>query len=1035
MKKLTKLPQFAKFFVKNYQVSILLIIFLIIGGLTGYFQLPREGTPEVEMPFGVVTTIYPGATPQDVENDVTKKVEAVIAPINSIQEVESTSGEGYSSIMATFKADANIDEAMDELRREIASITGLPEEAEDPKVIEIDAAGPGVVMSVVGDYSKGELTNFAEILQNEVEKAKGVKRVDLMGSVEECIFISLKFDEMSKRNITFDQVGLAIKSANLSFPGGTLEKDKKDIPIQIVGQYQSIDDIKETIVGATAFGVVKLSDIANVEERFEGPNDRLSRTGYVKDNSLVVGDSVSLVIYAEQGTDIIEVKSAVDQKVAGVTESDRLPNDIEVIDLYDTAKEVKFLLGDLFTSAWQGLIAILVVLFIFISFRSSIVAVIIIPLVMFATFLVLSFTGLTLNFLTLYALILSLGIVIDNAIVVVEGVQRNIRQGMSRKEASVKIIKDLGGPIITATLTTVLAFVPMMFLGGITGQFVKYIPYTVVITLIASLLIALTLTPFLSRFLLKRTSKGKPGVGKWTESCINWFCKVLWALLKTKKRILGVFIITILLTIGSFSLFSNIEVELWPEVDDAEYFTVTVNYPKNSSDDYKNQMDLEIADHINQIYQDNEEINKSLVNFAALPFFHFGSSNIETFFVNVKPKEDTGVELNNIISVFQQELDKIDGLEEVKAEGFTSGPPEAEYPIEVQIAGDDLAVLEKAALDLSDHINSLEGIKKVDDGVSGEKAPQIRVNLDSQEVVASGVSQYQVALLIRSIYNPEKVSNYIDLDTNESKEIKIEFADVNSIDKLKSIGIGTATLDNIADIEEVEVLRSINRFEQKRYIEVKASVKNDVDATGVTNQISDYFTNDKLNELGLEDDSITFRGDLDSETQAFDDFAKMMVLALLMIFVVLVFQFKSFVLPFITMLAIPLAAIGVAPGLLLTGNPISFMVLLGMVVLVGIVVNNAIILIDRFNKLRKEEGLNRREAIIEGVRQRVRPIISTTLTTIAGIMPLTISQFYWRGMGVTIMAGLIASAIFVLLVIPVIYFVYVAIFDKRKEKN
>ena len=336
---------------------------------------------------------------------------------------------------------------------------------------------------------------------------------------------------------------------------------------------------------------------------------------------------------------------------------------------------------------------------------------------------------------------------------------------------------------------------------------------------------------------------------------------------------------------------------------------------------------------------------------------------------------------------------------------------------------------------MGDYLAGLEGVGDFDDGIEGAKSPQVAVKLDREKINNLGLSEFIVAQLIRNIYQPEKVGEFVNPATNKGTDIKVEFKNKNNLDDLKNLQIGSIKLQEIATVEEVMKLKEITRFDQKRYIEVRAKLATGYEAAAITNKISDYYSKEKLEELGLKDGAVTFRGDFEEEQNAFDDFGLMMTISIILIYAVLVFQFKSFFQPMIIMLAIPLAIIGVFPALYVTGNPLSFMSLIGIVVLAGIVVNNSIILVDRFNKIRQEQKITIKEAVISGVKQRIRPIFSTTITTIAGILPLTITQFYWRGMGVAIIAGLLTSTFFVLFVVSSVYYVYFRIILKIKKKK
>ncbi|MFH0818927.1 MAG: efflux RND transporter permease subunit [Patescibacteria group bacterium] len=1029
--------RFASFFIKNYQVSILVIVFLLIGGITGYTKLPRQGMPSVEIPYAVITAVYPQATPEQVESDVTEKIENSLDQVDGIKEVESSSQESVGVVVATMDSGIDLAKTIDNIRRQVNSINDFPSDVKSPQVMEIDADGPDLMINIIGSVGQEKLSEYADQYKSEILRVDGVEKAEVWGGADKKINIKLNLDKLNANGLNYDSVKQILSLANLSMPGGSLEQDKTTLPIQINSRIINVSDLKALQIGYSPLtGIITLDDISDISED-SVLEDNLYVTGYVKDDNFNVSETVTVAAYVKSSEDVVKITDKIHEQIGTLTES--IPEDIHVITIYEVAKDVRSMLKDLFSNAWQGLVAILVVLFIFISFRSSIVSAFIIPLVLLTTFLVFQITNLNLNFITLYALILSLGIVIDNAIVIVEGVQRNIKSGLSNVNAAIGAVHDLGPALIAATATTVLVFIPMMFLGGITGEFIKYIPFTILITLVASIVIAFSITPFLSRAILapaeKVMHKKKESKASWvTEKCILGFCKLVKFILSGKYKIATALIVVVALIVGSGLLATKLAVNIWPEVDDAEFFQITMKYPKNSNQEFKEDKIKEMTDVISNSYGTSDIIKQNLVNFAPFSFYMNGQISDQTqFIVNLVAKDKMTVKNKEIITILQTELDKIQDVE-IIAENFTQGPPTAEYPVEVQISGDDLETLETAALDLAAHLKIMAGVKKVDDGVSEDKAPQITVSLDREKTVQAGLLPIQVAGVIRSLYNPEKIMDLQDEATKKNIEVNLGFEDDLTLAKLKGLSLGSVKLADIAEVRQTENLKSINHFAKKRYVEVKVSLEDSVVASKVNSEIENYFTNDKLNNLNLESNAISYRGDMESETQAFDDFGMMMVVSLIAIYALLTFQFKSFVQPFIIMLAIPLAIIGVFPALFILGLPVSFMALLGMVVLMGIVVNNSIILIDKFNKLRADKQYTLTQAILEGVSQRTRPILATTLTTIAGILPLTITQYYWRGMGTTIISGLVASVIFVLIIIPVIYYLYIAVLVKIKIK-
>jgi HAE1 family hydrophobic/amphiphilic exporter-1 len=631
-------------------------------------------------------------------------------------------------------------------------------------------------------------------------------------------------------------------------------------------------------------------------------------------------------------------------------------------------------------------------------------------------------------------MILTLGILVDTTIVIVEGIQHNLQQGLSRKDAAIKSVSDVGGPIITATVTTILVFIPIAMMGGVTGEFIKFIPYTVITVLSGALLIALTIIPFLGKSLLKLSRREenkieKDGSAEW--NIIKRYTKRLRNIINSRSKKVLVLVISIVLLFISLSLpaTDKVKIDLWPEELDMDFFQIAVEYPKNTSDQIKDDIIKNIGDKIEELHQEDDEISQILLSYA--PFSLYGGpfatgGGQDTMIVKLTDMRTRKLTSSDVIDKLNSKFDQIEGAE-IKASNFSMGPPASEFPVEVQITSKDLETAKTAATDLAKYLRGLDEIEEVEDGVEDEKAPQIQINIDQIKLSQLGVPAIQVAQIVRNIYQPEKVSELFDNKSNTNIDIYLDTQDTeNKIDKLKELVVlatpqGTIKLSDVSEIRKVEEIKSINHYEGDRFIEVKASLKEGIDSNAITNKINDYLDNDKLEELSLEKNAITFRGEFEEEENAFNDFTEAFVMAMLLIFMVLVFQFKSFLQPFIIMLAIPLSMIGVFFGLYITGNPVSFLGMLGIIALAGIVVNDSIVLIDRFNKLRAE-GKGLKEAVVEGTRLRTRPVLSTSITTIGGILPLTLTISFWKPLGVAMISGLIASTILTLVVTPTIYY-------------
>ncbi len=1046
MNNIKPVGKFAKFFIKNYQISLIIIILMVVGGILGVFKLPKEGMPRVDIPYAGINTIYTGATPQDVEEKITNPLEKAASSSENVKTIESSSMEGYSAITITFNADADIDRSVDKLRQNIENAKDLlPDDAENPSVVKFDASSLSILINVVGPYNNKQLTENAKIIKDELNSVGGVKEINILGGAERKINIEIDFNKLSQYQLNYQDITNAIKSNNISLPGGYFQENDKSYPIQVDGRIKDYKEIKEIKVGSNKNQPILLKDVASIKDIYQTDN-RMPRTGYLKDGKLISNKSLSISITTIKNSNLIQISDEITEKLSELKKN-KLDQDIEAILVYDEADEARQQIGDLIRSAWQGLIIIFIVLFVFISLRSSLVIALSIPLSLLFVFLVFSFTNLTLNTVTLFSLILTLGILVDTTIVIVEGIQHNLQIGLSKKDAAIKSVSDVGGPIITSTLTTILVFIPIAMMGGITGEFIKFIPYTVITVLSGALLISLSIIPFLGKTLLKLSHRQQNKIdqeGNIEWKLVNKYINRLGNILNSRFKKIAIILIVLGLFAASISLPASgrVIVDLWPAEDDMDFFQISAKYPPGTSEETKDKILNQIGAKIEELFIEDVEISKIMVSYA--PFSIFGgpfasASSQDSLIVKLIDMRKRELTSTDVIDKIEDKLANIKDVE-IQASNFSLGPPKAEFPVEVQIANDDLSIAKNTAIDLANFLRNQDEINKISDGVQNDKSPQINIQIDRNKLNFYGVPSVQVAQIIRNIYQPEKIGEVFDKESNKNVDLYLNtLIDTNKIDQLKNINIfnsptGPIKLNDVSKVEKVDELKSIKHYDNTRYVEVKASLKDNVDSNEIIKRIKDYYNDNKLNELGINIDAITFRGEFEEEDNAFSDFKQAFIFALILIFMVLVFQFKSFLQPFIIMLVIPLSMIGVFFGLYLTKTPISFLGLLGIIALAGIVVNDSIVLLDRFNKLR-DEGKTLKKAVKEGTKLRIRSVLSTSITTIGGIFPLTVTISFWKPLGVAMISGLIISTILTLLITPVIYYSLTSITNKLFKKK
>ncbi|TET52588.1 MAG: efflux RND transporter permease subunit [Actinobacteria bacterium] len=1081
------IAKWSNLFVNRWKISILLIIAIIIGGVFSAATLNREGFTEVNIPIGIVSTVMPGATSTDVEKKVTREIEEAVSPLEKVESVESFSSNSFSNVIVEFEFGADVDKKIQELKSAV-STASLPDEAEKPEIKQIAAGGVSMLINLIGDYKRAELNNYAEVVEKRIKDGvTGVGKVNIIGGSDFEIKIKVDLSKMNKQDITFTQIKEAIAAKNISIPGGSIKSEGKDLSIEVSHELNKIEDIKNIVIkqkvetpkvsapttsqnvtrqnnksasssanqsanqsqsqqtagsaepqasAAASQAVsmaqakpkiktIRLKDIAKVV-RESNDEDVIQRAGYLRDGKAHSANSVTLEVRRKSDADTTVISKEVRDLLKDVFKDSEIPEDLDYEVVFEDANMVKRELGSLFQSGWQGLIIVFIILMIFVSFRSSLIISTVIPLVLLIVLLIFKLFDLTLNIITLFALILTLGIIVDNAIVMVEATLHHLNLGRKKFKAALAAVAEVGPAVFSATLTTIIVFIPMAFIGGVMGEFIKYIPYTVIAAIGASFFIAVTFIPLIAGRFVKPTQKSSEGRIKKEEEIkhwrlIDWYGSFMKkALNKTTFMILIAFVALGLL---AFSLWipatGKVKSVTFPDLD-SEYLITKMDFAKGTSTKVQDRVIKEVEDQVVTI---PNFINYS---FIAPMGAMSGSGSGRTIYVGIGDPRDRDESSFDLAQELREKVKNIKGTA-IRIEQESAGPPASEYPIFAQINGDDINKLKKAAIEAGEYLESLNDVSIVKNGIKGETEPQLRIKFDKNKMEDKNILPAQAAATVRGVFSSEEVSKIrpdnasesISLNLVAQKKFKDNQKDLEEL-KIATLDGKKVELKEVAEVSKVNELATINKYNGKRYINVKANLKEGADLKEIEGKLKDFFSESKLDEFDLNENAISFRGQMKMDMEAMDKILVMLVLALILVYTILVAQFNSFLQPFVIILAVPLALTGVFPGLWATGNVISFMSNVGVVALVGIVVNDAIIYIDYANQLhRKGNGFV--ESLVLAGQVRFKPILSTSLTTIGGIMPLALTSDFWSPIGTAVMSGLLFSTIGTLIVMPAVY--------------
>ena len=1036
-----------KISVNNPVLANMLMILIIIFGLYAWINLPRELAPEIALQSATITTLYPGASPEAVEKLISAPIEDSIEEnVNKINLMLSTSSEGRSIIYVDFDemSEREFDKEMENLRTAVEQVNDLPEEIlDDPFIQELDVTTgfPMLTIVVGGTISEAQMRDIAENLKDEILEIKNIAAVQIAGLREREIWIEVNPDKLKAYNLPITAITTALQVGNLNIPAGTMEIGNTEFMVRTMGEFPNPDYIGETIISVQPSGTpLRLRDVATVSDTYEKTRT-LSRIDGEPSMSLSVqkkkeGNTISLVAKLR---DLVK-------KWQG-----ELPEGAILTPVNDYSVILKERLGILETNAIFGLILVILMLFLFIGWRNALFAALGIPVAFMATFWFMSLAGYTLSGVALFGLILVVGIVVDDAIVVIENTYRHIEAGESPKVAAIRGAEEVGWPVVAASLTTIGAFGPLMFMSGTSGQFMRVVPIMAILVLVASLFEVFVILPaHVSEWGKARTRRGRSTLdnlrtrsrGAFTLSILfagffAWFAAIFDLIRNRYVRILKVTLrrryifVGSVLFIGSIacvSAFLVLDKELFPGEDFPQFY-VQAEMPPS----YGIQETTEVIAQLEAAAKTlpSSEV-AAIVSNIGLHTYTAGlfqgvtyGSNYAELIVELVPKNERSRGTDEIIASLRQQTTNISGIEKLSFVKLEGGPPSGE-DVEVKVKGDQFARLTEIADQLKETLGQIDGVEDIRDDFRVGKS-ELRIHLKREKAALFGMSTLQVAQTVRTAIEGAKATTYREADDAIDVVVKYNEDSLQTVEELKDLLIATpmgtiVPLKDIANIVEEKGYADIKRFEAERAITVYASVDQTKTTPFAVNQeLISTFANVESLYPGYR---LDFRGVFDEIQQSFLELRKLFIVGILVIYMILGAQFKSFSQPIIILFAVPFGMIGAMVGLLFSNATLSIIAMFGIVALAGIVVNDSIVLIDFINKYR-ERGHNRWYAILKGGSVRLRPIILTSVTTIFGLIPMALGlggkSPIWQPMANTIIFGLAFATIMTLFVMPALY--------------
>lgn len=1044
------MQKFWLFWRDHIRITILLIFFITVAGIIAAITLPKESNPEVNIPVIVVTTTLPGGSPDDVESLVTNEIEDELDNLNEVVNFTSTSRNSVSSIVLEFETSADADEKEREVQSAVnRAESDLPADANSPLVNQVSFTDlPFLQIALSGPYNTTALEPIADSIAAELEQINGVDEVAVEGATITEYRVSVDQQALLANQLNITQVVSAINAANLSIPAGSATIDSKVISIEVNTNLSSDEDLSEVIVPTSTGTAVQLSDIATIQE-LPRPQTVSSRFWQPSFDDRDPAPSVFLQVRKVQGEgSIINLSEQVLELLKTSQANGTFPADLEFTVIQNDAELIQSDLQNLIGSGILTVLIIFAILFLFLSVREALLAATVIPLSYVTTLFVLSLLDSTINFLSLFGLLLALGILVDASIVVTESLYQNIKSGLSPYEAGTNTIKEYATPLIAGTLTTIFVFIPMFFVTGTIGEFLKSIPITVISVLLAALFFSLAIVPAFARFLKPKNTNAAVSnkflslinaASSKTKTFSNWLdikydsvSKTVFRSAKLRKRI---FWLTPLVFLASISLvpLGVIRVELFPGAVH-EFFIVNLELPAGT--------DLETTSQkiriIESILESDNEIELYSTTIGASTSLQ-GSGSVGEQFASVRVNFDDSV-INGTDRVSEYEtvlmnLPKTNpdlSSATIQVETQAGGPPQGS-PVEIRLFSDNLSQLDSAANQLADDLRKRDGVINVSSGIVASGG-DLEVSIDRGIARSYGITEQQLGLALRSLVSGLDAGSIKtptdDIDvvvytenplTGRQRALSGGSPNI-TLTELQNTQINTTQgpipLSAFATLTPSSGRTVIEHRYGDRFVVVSADVTDDTNATQVVSELE----NTTLNQL---DDLVNYEisGESADIAESFTSLGIAMMVGVIAIFGLLVLMFKSFRLSIIILSTVPLSIIGVMLGLAISRLPFSFPGFIGIVGLAGVVVNNAIILIDVINI--KVAEANTRSEKIEAVRQaslsRLQPIVLTTITTVAGLSPLVITDPTWAPLAVSIIFGLIFATILTLIVVPILY--------------
>ncbi|MBB5349136.1 efflux RND transporter permease subunit [Desulfoprunum benzoelyticum] len=1072
--------------VKNSTTVYVLALLLIIFGVYSYLALPRESEPDITIPNVFISTEYKGVSPTDIETAITIEIEKKLKGLEGLKKIESVSSEGRSTINVEFVTGTDIDRALQDVKDKVDEAKGdLPSDLEDdPSVFEVNISQmPIIVFSLSGTCGLPCLKEIADDLQDDIEALPGVMEVEINGGLEREIRVEVIPEKLSYYGLTIATLQTVVQSENRNTSGGAIRLGQGRYQLRVPGEFQTPEEIYGLVIGTHKGEPVYLKDVARVADGFKEETSISRLNGR---------DAVNLAVKKRAGENIITISREVDRIIA--ERRTAWPQGTEVTKVVDKSRDIETMIADLENNILSGLVLVLIVIFLSMGIRNAILVSLAIPFSMLISFTILYALGITLNMVVLYSLTLALGMLVDNAIVIIENSYRFMQQGAGRVEAAMRATSEVAWPVIGSTVTTIAAFFPMLFWPGIMGEFMRFLPLTLIVTLTSSLFVALVINPAMASIHMR--IKGEADRSALT---IDEISVAVDKPARTSGRLMALYRRSLalaldrpwsVLSLGFCSLALMFEiwlvviglekpVEFFPEIEPRGFY-VNIEPPEGADLDFIDRIiarvELAVAgvtaepgepapsplqalapkEHRrpdggilagpSDLYNVKDVYMQGVISAGGGASFSSNSPNhVGVRFLDLIDRSESS---HLTVTTIRGRLQDIPGAK-ITIANEEAGPPTG-APINLEISGPDFQVLGRIAREVRDALSLIPSVEDVrDDYVEG--IPSVQVNVDRQKAGLFGLTTDMIGFALKTAYNGLNVSSFRQGDDDFDITLQLGEADRRVVDVLHELLLPTPSgetvpLSTVATMTFAGTIGDIRRINNERVVTVKANI----DETRTTGPVVRRQAAEFIDRMALPAGyAMKFTGEQDEQRESEDFLTKAFLVALLLIFLTLVAMFNSVSLPFIIMTSVVLSLGGAFLGMALFRAPFGIIMTgVGVISLAGVVVNNAIVLLDYTNKLR-QRGYALKEAVLAAGATRLRPVLLTAITTILGLIPMVTgvsfdfhtwsiswvseSSQWWQSMANVVIFGLMMATFLTLIVVPTLYYLLARLTDNRRQ--